>query len=65
MQPSVWDLPPYLNWILGYKYFGASEGRQVFIKNVRNFLKGKVNMQCLKNIYFFKLCKKRKKKVFS
>jgi len=38
--PSVWDLPPYLNWILGYTNFGASDGRQVFMKNVRNFLKG-------------------------
>lgn len=37
--PSVWDLPQHLNWTLGYTYFGASEGRQVFIKNVRNFIK--------------------------
>ncbi|XP_054718260.1 lipid droplet-regulating VLDL assembly factor AUP1 homolog isoform X2 [Uloborus diversus] len=37
--PSVWDLPEYLTWLLGYTDFGASQGRQVLVQNVRDFLK--------------------------
>lgn len=37
--PSVWNLPPYLNWILGYTDFGASEGRQILLKNILSFIK--------------------------
>ncbi|RWS23770.1 ancient ubiquitous protein 1-like protein, partial [Leptotrombidium deliense] len=36
--PSVWDLPKYLNWCLGFYDFGVKQGREVLTQNVKNYL---------------------------
>lgn len=33
--PGVWDLPKFLNWVLGYKDLGVKEGRDVLIQNAK------------------------------
>jgi ancient ubiquitous protein 1 len=35
LQPSVWDLPPMLMWMLGYTNMGAKQGRETLIRNAK------------------------------
>ncbi|KAK2154213.1 hypothetical protein LSH36_274g01040 [Paralvinella palmiformis] len=35
ISPSVWDLPPLLIWILGYRDMGAKQGRATLIQNAK------------------------------
>ncbi|XP_013379693.1 ancient ubiquitous protein 1 [Lingula anatina] len=38
IMPSVWDLPPLLNWMLGYSNMGVKQGRDILIRNAKKHL---------------------------
>ena len=41
-QPSMWDIPSLLNFILGYEDMGAKHGRETLILNAKKHCQGKV-----------------------
>ncbi len=48
-QPSVWDLPPLLMWMLGYTDMGAKKGRDTLIENVKKHCQGN-SCKCVYNL---------------
>ncbi|CEF64370.1 Ancient ubiquitous protein 1 [Strongyloides ratti] len=36
--PSIWDIPNFLRWTLGYVDLGAKKGREEFVKQVKAYL---------------------------
>uniref|UniRef100_A0A0K0EYF5 Ancient ubiquitous protein 1 homolog (inferred by orthology to a C. elegans protein) n=1 Tax=Strongyloides venezuelensis TaxID=75913 RepID=A0A0K0EYF5_STRVS len=39
--PSIWDIPNFLRWTLGYVDLGAKKGREEFVKQVKAYLANK------------------------
>uniref|UniRef100_A0A0N4ZYH6 Ancient ubiquitous protein 1 n=1 Tax=Parastrongyloides trichosuri TaxID=131310 RepID=A0A0N4ZYH6_PARTI len=39
--PSIWDIPNFIRWTLGYVDLGAKKGREEFVKQVKAYLSNK------------------------